>query len=110
MVFTSQIFLFYFLPLVLAGYYALPVRWRNLFLALVSYVFYGWWSPWFVGLMLFSTLVDWWCGKLITRSGASAGQRATSMSTSTTMMGMRAMSASVMRRAGMGSRSDGLGG
>ena len=65
MVFSSHIFLFYFLPLVLALYYACPRRGRQLLLALVSYVFYGWANPWFVFLMLFSTLVDYLCGKLI---------------------------------------------
>ena len=58
MVFSSQVFLFYFLPLALAGYYVLPRRGRNLFLTLASYVFYGWWSPWFVSLMLISTVID----------------------------------------------------
>ena len=75
MVFTTPIFLFYFLPLVLAGYYALPRSGRNAFLCLVSYVFYGWWSPWFVGLMLLSTVVDWWCGIVITAPGASDARR-----------------------------------
>ena len=82
MVFTSHIFLFYFLPLVLLGYYALPRRARNAFLALVSYVFYGWWSPWFVTLMLASTLVDWFCGIAITRAGASTAQRKAAVATS----------------------------
>src|SRR4030042_5975 len=42
MVFSSHLFLFYFLPLSLALYYASP-RWgRHLLLTLVSYVFYGW--------------------------------------------------------------------
>ena len=40
-------FLFYFLPLVLLVYFALP-RYRNAFLTVASYVFYGWWEPWFV--------------------------------------------------------------
>ncbi len=75
MVFSSQIFLFYFLPLVLAVYYLLPPRRRNLFLCLASYVFYGWWSPWFVGLMLFSTALDWVCGVQITAPGASERRR-----------------------------------
>ena len=43
MVFTSHIFLFYFLPFCLLIYYVLPYRWRNLFLTVVSYIFYGWW-------------------------------------------------------------------
>ena len=42
MVFTSYIFIFYFLPAVLLIYYLLPAR-RNIFLLLASYVFYGWW-------------------------------------------------------------------
>ncbi len=71
MVFTSQIFLFYFLPLVLLAYYALPRRGRNVLLTLSSYVFYGWWNPWFVTLMFVSTVIDWYCGLAITKEGAS---------------------------------------
>ena len=75
MVFTSPIFLFYFLPLVLALYYALPAARRNVFLTLASYVFYGWWSPWFVTLMLASTVIDYGAGKVITAPGASDARR-----------------------------------
>ena len=57
MVFTTQIFVFYFLPLFLLLYYNLPYRWRNVWITLASYVFYGWWQPWFVGLMLFFAAV-----------------------------------------------------
>ena len=55
--------------LVLAGYYALPERstWRNAWLSLTSYVFYGWWIPWFVLLMLFITAVNYGCGMLDSR-------------------------------------------
>jgi alginate O-acetyltransferase complex protein AlgI len=71
MVFTSHIFIFYFLPLALAGYYALPARssWRNAWLLLTSYVFYGWLNPWFVLLMLFVTAVNYGCGLVIARAG-----------------------------------------
>jgi alginate O-acetyltransferase complex protein AlgI len=65
MVFSSHIFVFYFLPIVLALYYACPMRWRQLLIALVSYFFYGWANPWFVFLMLFSTTVDFICGQFI---------------------------------------------
>jgi alginate O-acetyltransferase complex protein AlgI len=75
MVFTTHIFLFYFLPAVLLIYYLLPSRWRNLFLTLASYVFYGWWEPWFVILMLISTVLDFFCGKLISAPGASRSRR-----------------------------------
>ncbi len=73
MIFASLIFVFGFLPLFLAGYYALPKRARNLFLTLASYVFYGWWRPDFVLLMLFSTSVDYACARAM---GAKDEQRA----------------------------------
>jgi alginate O-acetyltransferase complex protein AlgI len=71
MVFSSQIFLLYFLPGVLVGYYLLPVRLRNAFLTVVSYLFYGWCNPWFPGLMFVSTMVDWCSGVLMCAPGAS---------------------------------------
>jgi alginate O-acetyltransferase complex protein AlgI len=63
-IFASFVFLFGFLPLFLACYYALPRGTaRNLFLTLASYLFYGWWRPDFVLLMAFSTLVDYGCAR-----------------------------------------------
>jgi alginate O-acetyltransferase complex protein AlgI len=75
MVFTTNIFLFYFLPLFLAVYFSLPRRWRNLWITLASYIFYGWWEPWFVCLMMFTTVMDFIWGKVITRPGATPFQR-----------------------------------
>lgn len=62
MVFTSHVFLFYFLPLVLALYYALPFRARTALIALSSYVFYGWANPIWAVLMFFGSSVDYVCG------------------------------------------------
>ena len=62
MVFSSHIFIFYFLPLALLGYYALagaPQRWRNFWLILTGYVFYGWAEPRFIVLMFATTAIDW---------------------------------------------------
>ncbi|MEI6033111.1 MAG: MBOAT family O-acyltransferase [Verrucomicrobiae bacterium] len=62
MVFSSHLFLFYFLPLALACYYALyraPQRWRNIVLILTGYAFYGWAEPAFMLLMFLTTFVDW---------------------------------------------------
>ena len=75
MVFTSHIFLFGFLPLALLLYFLSPKRWRALTLTLISYVFYGWWNPWFTILMFGSTLLDYQCGRVITREGASERAR-----------------------------------
>ena len=75
MVFTTHIFLFYFLPLFLAVYFSLPRAWRNLWITVASYVFYGWWQPWYVCLMMFTTVMDFIWGKVITRPGATEAQR-----------------------------------
>ena len=65
MVFSSHLFVFYFLPLALVVYYLLPRRTRNLGLTVLSYGFYGWANPAFMVLMLFSTVVDYFCGLAI---------------------------------------------
>lgn len=73
MIFCSYEFLFLFLPLVLAGYYTVFARrGRTVFLTLASYVFYGWWDYRFCGLLLFSTLLDYYCGRRL----AAARERA----------------------------------
>jgi alginate O-acetyltransferase complex protein AlgI len=65
LVFSSYLFLFYFLPLALLLYYAAPRRLKHLILTVLSYVFYGWANLLFVPLLLFSTLVDYLCGLYI---------------------------------------------
>ena len=67
MVFSSHLFLFYFLPAALALYYLMPRRGKHLFLTIASYVFYGWANPYFVLLMLYSTLIDYICGLQLAR-------------------------------------------
>ena len=69
MVFSSQLFVFYFLPLTLLLYYAVPWRGRHVVLTLLSYLFYGWANPLFVPLLLFSTVVDYVCGLALVGSG-----------------------------------------
>jgi len=60
LVFSSHVFLFYFLPFTLLLYYLLPRRGKHAFLTLISYVFYGWSNPLFTVLMMTSTLIDYW--------------------------------------------------
>lgn len=73
MVFSSQIFIFYFLPLTLVVYYGLPRRGRHLALTLLSYGFYGWANPLFVVLLLVSTLISYLCGLKIAGEHLTAG-------------------------------------
>lgn len=59
MVFSSVLFLFLFLPVALTGYLFLPgVRARNAWLLVVSLAFYGWGEPWFLVLLVLSTLFN----------------------------------------------------
>jgi alginate O-acetyltransferase complex protein AlgI len=76
MVFSSLIFLFAYLPIVLAAYYICPRKWRNLLLFVVNLVFYGWGEPVFVILMVISTLVDYTCGYFIDKNRESNPRRA----------------------------------
>ncbi len=65
MVFSSYLFLFFFLPTVLACYYVSPKKWKHLVLTLFSYFFYAWANPYFCILMLFNTSVDYTNGRLM---------------------------------------------
>ncbi len=67
MVFSSISFLFYFLPCVLIAYFIAPRRIRNAILAVASLIFYAWGEPRYILIMLFSTVVDYTCGRLIAR-------------------------------------------
>ena len=77
MLFSSSIFLFLFLPLVLLAYYLLLGRWRpgqNLFLLLASLAFYAWGEPWFVLVMMASIGVNYsfglWADRARSRGGS----------------------------------------
>ena len=61
MLFNSFIFLI-FLAVVVPFYYLLPRRYRNVFLLISSYVFYGYWDWRFLSLIVISTLVDYFVG------------------------------------------------
>ena len=65
MVFSSLSFLTLFLPLTILLYFAVPRRWRNLVLLLVSLLFYAWGEPVYIVLMLFSSAVDYTAGRLM---------------------------------------------
>lgn len=66
MVFSSIVFLFLFLPLVLVSYYLLPHRWRNLQLLLVSLFFYAWGEGIYTTVMLTSIIVNYFIGRAFT--------------------------------------------
>ena len=67
MVFSSLTFLFGFLPCVLAVYFLAPNKAKNAILFAFSLLFYAWGEPVYVGLMLFSTALDYTCGRAVER-------------------------------------------
>jgi alginate O-acetyltransferase complex protein AlgI len=58
-VFSSNIFLFAFLPIFLACYYLTPWRAKSALILVFSYVFYAWWRPDFLGLLVGVTVVSY---------------------------------------------------
>lgn len=67
MVFSSLLFMFRFLPIVLILYFLAPKKLKNGILFLASLVFYAWGEPVYVLLMLFSTVVDYFHGYMTAR-------------------------------------------
>ncbi len=77
MVFSSPVFLFLFLPIVLTVYLVLPgLRARNAWLLLFSLVFYAWGEPVFIFLALASTLLNYFLGLWVDRSADPARRKA----------------------------------
>ncbi len=62
MLFSSNVFLFAFLPVVLLLYYISPRRLRNPILLLWSLVFYGWGEPVYLFLMLATIVLNYFFG------------------------------------------------
>ena len=68
MVFSSIPFLYYFLPLVLVTYFAVPQKLKNSVLLLFSLIFYAWGEPRFVLVMLMTVVQGYVFGILIEKS------------------------------------------
>ena len=66
---------FVFLAVVLALFYALPLRFRKYLLLAASYFFYASWNPKFVALLLALTAIDYTAGLWLERSTESVRRR-----------------------------------
>ncbi len=67
MTFSSVTFLYFFLPSVLAIYYIVPDRLKNVILLLASLVFYFWGEPRFAVIMVLTALMGFGGGMLLGR-------------------------------------------
>ena len=65
MVFSSLMFIFLFLPLVLIIYFSAPRKWKNAILFVLSLLFYAWGEPIYIFLLVFSTIIDFCIGLYI---------------------------------------------
>lgn len=67
MIFSSVIFIYYFLPIVLLLFYIVPNKYKNFILFLASLVFYYYSEKKFLILLILSIIVNYSLGKLITK-------------------------------------------
>lgn len=65
MVFSSNIFLIFFLPIFLIFYFASPKSWRNVVLLLFSLVFYAYGAPDFIALLVGSCVANFYLVKMM---------------------------------------------
>ena len=75
MVFASPIFLFLFLPLTLAAYFAFPRGWRNGVLLVASLAFYAWGEARYLPLIVGSVAFNWIMGRVIGMSNDARRRR-----------------------------------
>ncbi len=68
MVFSSAIFLFYFLVIFLVCYFLVSKKYKNLISLIFSTVFYAWGAPQFVILVYISLIIDFYLVKLLEKS------------------------------------------
>lgn len=69
MIFSSVVFIFYFLPVFLAGYYLLPKIWaKNIFLFVLSIAFYFWGAGNLIFALLFIGFFSWFFSLLISKT------------------------------------------
>lgn len=69
MVFSSLTFLLYFLPITLLVYFLLgfSITLQNVWLLIVSLVFYAWGEPAYIGILLISIIINYILGLLVAR-------------------------------------------
>jgi alginate O-acetyltransferase complex protein AlgI len=68
MQFDSPLFLLLFLPLTVVLYYALPQKYKNMFLLAASLIFFAWGEPIFCFMLIISIIVNHILGKHIAES------------------------------------------
>ncbi|RYM33557.1 MBOAT family protein [Brumimicrobium glaciale] len=68
MVFSTTLFLLYFLPIFLLVYNLVTKKWKNIVILIASILFYSWGAPKFVFVIVGSTILDFYLVQQIYRS------------------------------------------
>ncbi len=75
MVFSSIVFIFFFLPLFLLVYYAVPRKLKNYTLLGFSLIFYAWGAPWFIIFLVSSSLINYFVVNAMHHSDTKTGKK-----------------------------------
>ena len=75
MVFSSLVFLFFFVPIVLLLYFVLPTKARNFLILVSGLFFYAWGEPKYIVIMILSTAIDYTAGRFIDHYDKSPKKR-----------------------------------
>ena len=86
MVFSTPLFLFYFLPLILLVYYLAPVRFRNFVLLIGSLFFYYWGEQSYILIMLVSIAIDYTHGIIVHRCKKKGNDRGAGLAVASSVL------------------------
>lgn len=67
MVFSSVVFLYIFLPIMLLLYFIVPSKLKNAVMILASLIFFAWGEIRYIFIMLLLAIMDFWCGNKINK-------------------------------------------
>lgn len=75
MVFSSLVFLYYFVPIVMLLYFIIPDKYRNFLIFVSGLFFYAWGEPKYFIIMIISTAIDYTAGLMIDKFDKSPKKR-----------------------------------
>ncbi len=75
MVFSSIVFLYIFLPILLLIYFVVPKKYKNAIMILASLLFFAWGEIRYIFIMLLLAVMDFWCGNKINTYKDSKSKR-----------------------------------
>ena len=68
MVFSSIVFLYIFLPILLICYFIVPAKWKNAVMIVASLIFFAWGEIRYIPIMLLLAVMDFICGNKINKN------------------------------------------